>query len=476
MKRNRWIGIWMMVFPLLLMSCENYLDITPDGQRKRDQLLSTSEGIEDALYGVYATLRDASLYGTELSFSSIEIMAQYLECPGNDEVSALLQYRYSDTRVQSVFEGVWTKMYNNISNVNSVLTCDLVKNATEYPYSIYRGEALGLRALMHFDLLRLFTEQITQNPSASGIPYATEFSLHTPDFISAAEVYDRIIADLLEAETLLADEDQYKNTTSFMTDRQIHFNLYAVQATLDRVYLTKGDKENALKYALKVINNSGYSLSDKTEVNGDLAGILSTKETIFGVYYANFYSVVSPLLQKTTSFSSLDPRSDIMDFYDADVTGLDYRASAYFTATSDGSAAAYRLSKLTDVYELQNIASKLPSDKILGINMIRMPEMYYIAAECLLDKDYDEAVRLFNEVLTHRGLEELSNWPAPPNKLTQDAINAERYREFIGEGQTFFNMKRQNLSISSVDGKTVIKPSNKVYVVPIPDIEYDYRK
>lgn len=476
MKIFKIMALWLAMAPLLLASCSDFLDITPQGQRKRDQLLETQDGIEDALYGVYATLRSESLYGSFLSISNTEVMAQYMDCYGSDGVTALLNYQYDDTRVKAQFEALWTDMYNNISNVNSVLTSELVANATEYPYSIYRGEALGLRAFMHFDLLRLFCEQITLNPNADGIPYATEFSLNTPDFIPAEAVYGHIIEDLLKAEELLADEGEHENETAFMSDRKIHFNLYAVQAVLARVYLTKGDKENALKYALKVIDGSGRRLSEKTEVNGDLAGVLSNNETIFGLYYAAFYDVVSPLLQQEITFSSLNPRSDIMNYYDANVTGLDYRSTAYFTATSETSSASYRLSKFTNVYELQNIPESLPSDRILGINLIRLPEMYYIAAECLLESDYAEAERLFNEVLTHRGLEELSNWPAPQNILTVSAINDERYRELIGEGQTFFNMKRQNLSISTVSGTGTINPSNNVYVVPVPDIEYDYRK
>jgi hypothetical protein len=51
----------------------------------------------------------------------------------------------------------------------------------------------------------------------------------------------------------------------------------------------------------------------------------------------------------------------------------------------------------------------------------------------------------------------------------------ERYKEFVGEGQTFFNMKRQNLAIKSADGKTTFQPSNDIYVVPVPDVEYENR-
>ena len=455
-------------------SCDDFLDITPDGQVKRDELLNTKDGIEEAIYGVYAQLRSNSLYGQELSYSYLEIMAQTLDCYGNDAITALSNYDYEYSTVEYVFESVWTEMYKNISNVNSILNSPLIENATEYPYTVYRGEALGLRAFMHFDLMRIYAEQITVNPDADGIPYATEFSLNTPDFEKLAKNYEHIIADLKEAEELLAGEDQYANTAVFMQDRQIHFNLYAVQATLARVYLTMGDKENAYIYAKKVIDNSGRTLNNKIDLVGDVAGVLSKKETIFGVYFAGFYNNVSTKLQQTSSYYSLDPRDDIMDIYNEEADGLDYRVNAYFTSIELGGSERIRLSKLTDIYELQGIASSRPTDLILGINMIRIPEMYYICAECLLDSDYDKALEYFDAVLVSRGLEPMAN-RIQGSTLTQELINLDRYKEFVGEGQTFFNMKRQNLPIKSVDGIKTYQPSTAIYVVPIPDSEYENR-
>jgi len=455
-------------------SCDDFLDITPDGQVKRDELLNTKDGIEEAIYGVYAQLRSNSLYGQELSYSYLEIMAQTLDCYGNDAITALSNYDYEYSTVEYVFESVWTEMYKNISNVNSILNSPLIENATEYPYTVYRGEALGLRAFMHFDLMRIYAEQITVNPEADGIPYATEFSLNTPDFEKLAKNYEHIIADLKEAEELLAGEDQYANSAVFMQDRQIHFNLYAVQATLARVYLTMGDKENAYIYAKKVIDNSGRTLNNKIDLVGDVAGVLSKKETIFGVYFAGFYNNVSTKLQQTSSYYSLDPRDDIMDIYNEEADGLDYRVNAYFTSVELGGSERIRLSKLTDIYELQGIASSRPTDLILGINMIRIPEMYYICAECLLDSDYDKALEYFDAVLVSRGLEPMAN-RTEGSTLTQELINLDRYKEFVGEGQTFFNMKRQNLPIKSVDGIKTYQPSTAIYVVPIPDSEYENR-
>ena len=454
-------------------SCEGFLDITPDGQVKRDEMLATNEGVEDALYGVYAKLRNTTLYGQEMYFSSLEIMSQTLYCYGNTGVTALGQYDYNNTTVKNVFAMIWNDMYNNISNVNSVLNAPLVDGANAYPVNIYKGEALALRAMMHFDLMRLFAEQITVNPNAKGIPYATEFSLKTPDFETLAENYNHVLADLQEAERLLADEGEYENTTSFMADRQIHLNLHAVRALMARVFLTKGDKEKALEYAEKVIAQSGRQLKTKTEVINDVAGVLSKKECLFGVYFSGFYTQVSAKLQQTISYSSLDLRGDFMEMYEKGVSGLDFRTTAYFTSVDLGGTAKYRLSKFTDIYDLQNNASARPADLIQGINMIRLPEMYYIAAECLLDKDYPKALDYFNEVVTNRGLDALSG--EGEETLTQEVINTERYKEMIGEGQTFFNMKRLNLSIPSYDNSVTYRPEDGIYVVPIPDSEYENR-
>ena len=208
MKKIKYV-IYLFVALLATTSCEDFLNITPDGQSKRDELLSTQQGVEDAMYGVYSQLRSTTLYGQELYFQTLEVMAHNLYCDGNTSIEALGKFEYGNTNVKSLFEGIWTAMYKNISNVNSILEAPLVKEATAYPYSIYRGEALGLRAFMHFDLVRLFAEQYTLNPKADGIPYATEFSLNTPDFESLEKNYEHILADLHEAERLLNDEEDY---------------------------------------------------------------------------------------------------------------------------------------------------------------------------------------------------------------------------------------------------------------------------
>ncbi|MCQ2075542.1 MAG: RagB/SusD family nutrient uptake outer membrane protein [Bacteroidaceae bacterium] len=471
MKIKIFLAVLFSVTVIIFPSCDNFLDITPEGQVKRSEMLNTTDGIEDALYGVYAQLRQGELYGMALGIYGIEILGQNMDCYGSDFVTNLGSYNWEYSQVREWSEGVWTAMYNNISNVNSVLSADLVADAKNFPYNIYKGEALALRAFMHFDLLRLFAPQYTLDTSVQGIPYQTTFSLHTPDFESMTANFEHILSDLLEAEELLSEEGKYVNQTSFMTDRQTHFNLHAVRAELARVYFTMGNNEKAAEYAKKVIEESPYQLKEKTEVLNDVAGVFSRKECVFGVYYADFYGNVSGLLQQQQSYYSLTPRDDFMDSYNAEADGLDYRWSAYFTAVETGGEIHYRLSKFTDIYELNNIEGSRPTDLILGINIIRIPEMYYIMAECLLDSDIATATSYYNAVRQHRGLEPL----ASDRKLTIELIVLERLKEYFGEGLTFFNNKRLNLSMTSADGKTQFPPSNDIYVVPIPDSEYANR-
>lgn len=454
-------------------ACDNFLDVRPKGEVTDKELLKDQQGFENALYGVYATMRVNSLYGRDLSYHTIDVMAQYYTSFGNTYVTELRAFNYKHAEVEKQFYTIWSKMYNNISNVNHVLgNLQHESPATLKYYNIYKGEALGLRAFMHFDLLRIFSDQITQNPGAEGIPYATEFSLTAPAMLKAKEVYSRIKTDLREAEKLLNDLDLYNSSTAydkFLKDQPIHFNLQAAQATLARVYLTENNPDSALYYAQQVIGAEKQILLPKTEVAGDVAGILSKKETIFGLYYKGFYTNVADDLQRSISFYSLDPRYNIEALYANNRIGTDYRWDAWFFKQNQ----ALRMKKITDKYLLNN--KECPPEDIQGINLIRLPEMYYIAAEALLQKGvYADALDYFNAVLESRGLIALDE-RNPVETLTKERIDEERYKEFIGEGQTFFNMKRRNLNIQNADGQ-LVSASPAIYTVAIPEQEFDYRK
>ena len=130
---------------------------------------------------------------------------------------------------------------------------------------------------------------------------------------------------------------------------------------------------------------------------------------------------------------------------------------------------------MTDTYVLNNTEYNRPVGQIRGINMIRLSEMYYIAAESALKLgNYDLALDYFNELLESRGLVALDE-RNPVETLTVEKITDDRYKEFVGEGQSFYHMKRLNLDILNIEGKT-ITADKKIYVVDIPSQEFEFRR
>lgn len=464
---------------LMFSSCDKFLDVRPVGELPGDQILVNATGFENALYGVYGTLASENLYGRNLSHDFIELLAQYFDCFGNNYVTNATAFNYTNSTIEETVNNVWGNMYTNISNVNNILINLEKYSSQSFPhYNIYKGEALGLRAFMHFDLLRLFSEHIEGNTSANGIPYSKSFSLKATPFSKASEVYTLIISDLLEAEQLLADDVKYftypktNASHSFLKDREIHFNLYAVKALLARVYLTKGDKINAAKYAKEVIDANKFSLLGQSEVSaGIYRGVLYPKESIFGLFSANYFEVVRNRFYISTSFFSYNNRSDLADKYLSERQGVDYRYVGFFRQPSNSNSTV-RFVKLVDQYQVDGNVYSRNQSYVTGVNLIRLPEMYYILAECLLDSNIDQATQYFDTVLKSRGLTGLAE-RVPAVELTLERINTERYKEFIGEGQTFYNMKRFNQDIIKSD-RTVITASNGVYVWPIPVDEKEF--
>ena len=461
-------------------SCKKYLDVRPEGELIESQLLVDAGGFEAALYGIYGSMNSKALYGEQLSHNALDVLSQYFTCVGNNNTVNLLQYNYSFSSVESILQEIWKKSYANIAYANNVL-----KNLERFSpeilehYNLYKGEALGLRAFVHFDLVRLFGENIQLQQDATGIPYSTDFGLKAPDFVSLATVYNNIIADLNSAEQLLGADAQnitFPKTAAsypFLKDREIHFNLYAVQATLARVYLTKGDLPNAALYAEKVINSNKFQLLDKAEIgNGISKGVLYPKECIFGLYSNNYFTTVKERFLLQTTFFSYDNRSNISALYNNVQGGHDYRWDAFFKLPANQNEKL-RFTKLVDPFQVVDQEYLRPAERIKGINLIRLPEMYYIAAEALLNTNPDKARDYFDQVLTSRGLIALKD-RVPSLPLTLQMISEDRYKEFIGEGQSFFHMKRLNLDITNTSMQ-VVPASKSIYVPSIPKIEFDYR-
>ncbi len=307
---------------ITFISCDDFLDVNPKSVIVNDDLFQNDEGFQDAIYGVNSSLAVEELYGQRISYEFTDLSAQLFEpTPTTDlKRNDLSRCKFIDSHATKTIKIVWKKMYEVIGYVNNILQNIEEKTPEDIRYyNIYKGEALGLRAAVHFDLLRLFAVDINssnQEALKRGIPYVSTYNYAITKFSSVEKVYEYILEDLLEAEKLLKEDENLisfprKEGGCYFTDARItHMNLYAVQAMLARVYWQKKDMTNAAIYAKKVIDSDKFHLMMKTDLDTELASVMSLNETIWGLYEINslrsagkFIFLVRPLfvlIQKVT--------------------------------------------------------------------------------------------------------------------------------------------------------------------------------
>ena len=463
-------------------SCNDFLDVHPSGEKVEGDLFDSKKGFEEAIYGVYGSLSAGSLYGMNLLWGLTDVMAQDLSC-NSTTMTALSKYDYENQYVRDAFTGVWTGAYNTIGYANNV-----IKNLNQTELSlryhdVYMGEMLAVRALLHFEMLRLFA---STDPAATGIPYVETWDFSVKPFLTVGQVSAKIEADLLEAERLLAPVDEPLMTyprndnqyEAFMNWRETHMNVWAVRALLARLYFYTGDKAKAGEYASKVIDSNVFPLADQTQMRSFIAGIISPKETIFGVYAPKYLDTSKSYLYNFTSYQSYIPYDNVtgatylypwQSVFNEDMTSTSQDAR---TVWFNQSLTLTKLYKLVDFETIENNSvSKHP--EISGVNVMRIAELYLIAAECYLDTNPDKALGYFNTQITSRGLTPLS--AERGETLTLDRIYHEFHKELFGEGQQWFNMKRLNKDFKSNAESRDIIGSDKIYVVPVPEGEFEYR-
>jgi hypothetical protein len=305
---------------------------------------------------------------------------------------------------------------------------------------------------------------------AKVIPYVTKYAFDITPFSSYEDVYKYIIADLEEAEKCLAADAtllpavRTNAAAGFTSCRIIHMNLYAVQALLARVYWYKGDLSKASEYAYKVIESGKFSFRPREAFIQSDNGTLDMNETIFGIYSQQSNIKNAKAFGFSSSSTSLTVRDDAYVIFNdgSSASGTDLRLSAWFDGT--------QFKNLVNRAYVEG-SNSYSGKSILGVNIFRISEMYYIMAEALMESDPVKATEYYDAVVTTRDLDPLSGSSA----VTADVLYNERCKEFFGEGFRWFDMKRLGKDIQ-VNTSTLL-PGNSLstYVLPLPLAEEENR-
>lgn len=473
--RNTFFYKILLVLLVFCTACENWLDVQPKSRVESSELFEDESGFEDALWGIYTLMTGTSLYGRELTFGMVDVIGQVYSSTGSttSTYTYLKNYQYDESAAESMIDNAWSGLYNVISNVNNLIANLRVADQnmfSENHYNIYLGEALALRAYLHFDLLRLFAPSYAANPNATAIPYVTEYSYNITPSSSVTEVLDYILEDLNEAADLLRQSDPIYTGIEvedeedvFLTHRNFHMNYYAVIAELARVYLYKEDATNALLCAQEVIDSEVFTWTPQADIaqtNEAERDRIFSPEHIFALQVENMADNIENYLTETTAVSSqlLISETYLNNRFPVATHSDDYRRLYTFSGYVAGATNSRFCTKLWQVEDMNtDYAERMP--------LIRLPEMYLIAAEANLTS----ADTYLDELRANRGISaSVADYSVDE---IMDEIQWEYLREFTNEGIVFYYYKR--LNASQMDG-LVGTFNTDMYVLPMPQEELEF--
>ncbi|MDI3320287.1 RagB/SusD family nutrient uptake outer membrane protein [Pinibacter soli] len=468
MKRFKFIIIFSAVVLVTATSCKKWLDVQPKTKVKSDVLLKTEQGYKDALIGAYTMMTPEALYGRELSFGFFDALAKMYEPTstqyadlGNAGYNATI---YNQTNIKPRVDQFWGGLYNIEANVNNILD-NIDKDKTIFTgdnYSIIKGEALALRAFLHFEVFKMFALNDSLSLTQPSIPYVKTLSTQVTKASTGNEVLGFVISDLKDAATYLqADpivKGQKKSADVFLNNRNMRLNYYAVKGLMARVYMWQRDYTNALATAKEVMSVGDQifpwvdpsSLLTNDNKNKDFT--FST-EHLFALNVFNLQTIANnwfisaatnnQLVKKgkTTSGSSTTYYFEgLYENTNTVSTGVtDYR----FLQVADPNIVPADINSNYYVSKKYYQPAGYNPEFAARIPLIRRSEMNYIAAEALLmsNGDLPTAVGYLNEVRSHRGITNnlVSNLSASNIRLE---LTKEYWKEFQCEGQFWFYAKR----------------------------------
>ena len=455
----------ILLFSLLsLGSCKDWLDLQPEGQATSDELFTTGDGYRSVLAGIYQAMASKNLYGVELQFGIVDCMSRqytwnwnYNE-QGPDMYKIAREFDYYNSSLRPTIDNIWKDGFNVVANANNLIqnldgaSPDLFAGG-EPERRMILGEAYACRALMHFDLLRLFAPAPVHDEGEQRVPYVEDYPNIQPNGIGVKSFLEKVIRDLNTARSLTIQFDttalgmslsasgnarfygtlesnmeghQNENTVDgFYMGRGYRLSYYAISALLARVYQYAGMQEEAFRLADSVLNfkatgmaGVSYDMFSKDEF-GDFQvddyeqkkNLKAVSNLIFAVYneeayndysLGRFFQIRADGMNKG-SWLMLDlDNQKIFQKTDggSDESEMDIRSKYLLFKPEDNSIwGNYKIS--AKWYCSDNLTIRKANVQILPV--IRATEMRYIMAEYYArEQQFEQAYQILNQIRQNR--------------------------------------------------------------------------
>ena len=454
-----------------LSGCQDWLTIQPETQVTKEDMFKTQGGFYDALIGCYTLMRDNYSPDASMVVGGVEYMANlWITATDGGTAYDFASHDYRADLVEMNLSQLFLKQYEIIANVNTLLEyIDIQNNVlTEDEEDLYKGETLGLRAFIHFDLLRLFGwGNLKERPDMLNrlcIPYAFHYTKEIVPQVTVGTALEYMEKDLTEAEKLISHD---------VATSRFTFNYYALLATRMRIAMWKGDYSVARKYAENLLNYetdfawvSRNALETSYPENRDLT---FSSEYLFGLSIEQYKDITDSNLEFKLVENQDNPQ---MFFHTAEIAAQlfeveenigsgDYRYKWLYAQGGD----RFAFLKLKQ-YEKSIYGNRVP--------LMKKAEIYYTLAECLNESGNESerqaGVGYLNTVRSKRNIPQALDVNMSKDELREE-IQKEWRKEMLLEGQMFYYYKRRG--ISSIP-RCNITMTDQTYVLPLPQAELEF--
>lgn len=440
-------------------SCrKSYLDLKPYDQVALNIAIVTEGDMQAATNGIYSAARNSALYGRDVQLRADMLSDNaYISATNSNRFLEYFQVNYIPSTA-SVLSN-WNASYSTILRANNVINSSIAANTNT---NQYRGEAYTMRALMYFDLVKQYAKQYTTASAATdpGVPLVLTYDpAAKPARATVQQVYDQVEKDLLAAVPLLTDRVPYSAG---------YVNKNTAKSLLARLYEFKGDWAKSLTNALDVINNGGYSLITTTNhaaywSNGNLRA-----DKVESLFELGFDPTGNAGLESLPYLFVQAGYGDALatDAFASILTATDARKALILDGVRGGKNA--------------KVINKYPSNINYTIKVVRLSEVYLIAAEASYQTgNMGQALNYLNQVATKRDPAFIGYVSAAPQLL--EDILTERRKELAFEGHRYWDLQRYGRDVVRVNLNSnypgnvplTIAKDNFRRILPIPQGELD---
>lgn len=463
-------NILIIFLCILATSCsEDFIEIAPISEQSLDNFFKSAEDIEQAVAGAYDALQSDGQYGGVSGFNHfMEVRADnsYNTNTTQNSGTRAAFDNFSVDVSNPWLNNTWSSCYDGINRCNIILNRidDIDMDASTK--TARKGELHFIRALTYFNLVRIWGEVPLVTAERENVFDAFEDTRASVD-----AVYVQIVQDLNEA----INELPLKGDTEAG-----RANKGAAQALLGKVYLTRGQWNEAANFLDDVISSGEYALEADFNKIFDRANEYGI-ESIFEVSFLENTNGEGNSIESPDNPNEANNKPSPNYFALVDKQLADHPNDVRPDATID--TIAVNGSTVNAFSGKFQGSAFQGADGSFGFNIIvlRYADVLLMLAEALNEQGYEadgRAFDLLNEVRIRAGAGTYSSADLPNQQSFSEAIDLERRLELAFENHRWFDLVRtgralevMNNAIGASALNFTMQPHQVLY--PIPQAQID---